>query len=66
MDRTNATRMTDKTVLVTGATSGIGRATALGLAAMGAHLAIIGRDSRAHRGDCAGHPVDRWRRRRSG
>lgn len=37
-------RMAGKTVLVTGGTSGIGRATALGLAAMGAHLAITGRD----------------------
>jgi len=36
--------MNGKTVLVTGATGGIGRATALGLATMGAHLAIIGRD----------------------
>jgi retinol dehydrogenase 14 len=36
--------MIGKTVLITGATSGIGRATALGLAKMGAHLAIIGRD----------------------
>lgn len=36
--------MTGRTVLVTGATAGIGRATALGLAAMGAHLAIVGRD----------------------
>ncbi|HEV8566533.1 MAG TPA: SDR family oxidoreductase [Actinoplanes sp.] len=36
--------MTGKTVLVTGGSGGIGRATALGLAAMGAHLAITGRD----------------------
>src|SRR5688500_18568233 len=36
--------MAGKTVLITGATSGIGRATALGLATMGAHVAIIGRD----------------------
>jgi retinol dehydrogenase-14 len=33
-----------RTVLVTGGTAGIGRATALGLATMGAHLAICGRD----------------------
>jgi NAD(P)-dependent dehydrogenase (short-subunit alcohol dehydrogenase family) len=36
--------MTGKTVLVTGATAGIGKATALGLARLGAHLAITGRD----------------------
>ena len=36
--------MTGRTVLVTGGTTGIGRATALGLATMGAHLAITGRD----------------------
>ena len=33
-----------RTVLVTGGTGGIGKATALGLARMGAHLAITGRD----------------------
>ena len=36
--------MAGKTVLVTRGHRGIGRATALGLAAMGAHLAIAGRD----------------------
>ena len=36
--------MAGKTVLVTGASGGIGKATALGLATMGAHIAIIGRD----------------------
>src|SRR5664280_2529190 len=36
--------MAGKTVLVTGGTGGIGRATAMGLAAMGARLGITGRD----------------------
>jgi retinol dehydrogenase 14 len=36
--------MAGKTVLVTGASGGIGKATALGLGALGAHLAITGRD----------------------
>jgi len=37
--------MTGKTVLVTGGTGGIGRATAEGLAALGAQVAITGRDT---------------------
>jgi retinol dehydrogenase 14 len=36
--------MAGRTVLVTGGTGGIGRATAMGLATMGAHLGITGRD----------------------
>ncbi|RFA13131.1 short-chain dehydrogenase [Subtercola boreus] len=41
--------LTGKTALVTGSTSGIGRATALKLAAVGAHVIVSGRD--AQRGD---------------
>ena len=41
--------MSGRTVLITGGTSGIGKATAVGLAGMGAHLAITGRNrERAH------------------
>src|ERR671926_1724156 len=45
-------RMAGRTVLVTGGSGGIGKATALGLATMGAHLAITGRD-RARADDAA-------------
>ena len=46
--------MARRTVLVTGASAGIGRATALGLARMGAHLAIVGRDRDSTQGAAAG------------
>ncbi|WP_426228287.1 SDR family NAD(P)-dependent oxidoreductase [Pseudarthrobacter sp. DSP2-3-2b1] len=44
MKPNHTTSMAGRTVLVTGATGGIGKATAHGLALMGAHLIITGRD----------------------
>jgi retinol dehydrogenase 14 len=44
MEQTPGQPMTGRAVLVTGGSGGIGRATALGLAAMGADVAIVGRD----------------------
>ncbi|MDQ0923452.1 retinol dehydrogenase-14 [Pseudarthrobacter sp. W1I19] len=44
MKRKNIRSMQGMTVVVTGATGGIGKATAMGLAMMGANLAITGRD----------------------
>jgi NAD(P)-dependent dehydrogenase (short-subunit alcohol dehydrogenase family) len=41
-----ATRLENKTALVTGATSNIGRAIALAFGAEGAHVAVAGRDRR--------------------
>lgn len=41
----DTTLMSGKTVLVTGATGGIGRATAIGLAGLGARVGITGRDT---------------------
>ena len=47
------TGMTNKTCLITGATSGIGRATALALAGMGARLVLVARDRTRGEDTCA-------------
>jgi retinol dehydrogenase 14 len=53
MEQARSGPLAGRTVLVTGDSGGIGRATALGLAAMGAHLAITGQD-RGRTQDTAG------------
>lgn len=52
MEETPGVSMAGRTVLVTGGTGGIGRATAVGLATMGARLAVTGRE-RDHAEDAA-------------
>jgi retinol dehydrogenase-14 len=55
MEEIHSGPMAGRTVLVTGGSGGIGKATALGLATMGAHLAITGRDR--GRADDAAHEI---------
>jgi NAD(P)-dependent dehydrogenase (short-subunit alcohol dehydrogenase family) len=57
MNADTATSMTGKTVLITGATGGIGRAAAVALSSMGARVGITGRD-RA-RAECAAATIAR-------
>jgi len=51
---TDTASMTGKTVLITGGTGGIGRAAAVGLAAMGARVGITGRDRARAEASAAG------------
>ena len=57
--------MGEKVCLITGATSGIGKATAMGLANMGASVVMVGRDrwqrrSRPDRNSKRRAPTPRW------
>src|ERR671938_1938423 len=55
MRRTREAPMAGRTALVTGSTGGIGKATAIGLAALGAHVLITGRVRR--RTEAAAHEI---------
>ncbi|MFM7173229.1 MAG: SDR family oxidoreductase [Caldilinea sp.] len=57
MDHPTTSRALDKVCLVTGGTDGIGKATALGLAKLGATVVLVGRNAVK-----AGHVVDEIRR----